>query len=275
MAITYRSASNAQSYPSNPITIALPAGTQAGDLLILIIYGYDCDGLTTPSGFTVYNTEFTDEYDMVCYYKIATAGDVSAGSYTIQHNGANGGRTAGMLAFSGITSEYYFASSSTTGKNNVSPYSYSYAISIGTPIENVLMIMATGARDTAGDCDITNHAITNQNPTWNLVVEKSSNNSEEELKILYAIQTRTSDSTGNITATGTSALDQITAMISCFTPIKTQTFTDTLTITDTNIGDTNGIFIDIASTTDTLIGEKGRVWNKTSKPTTTWTKINK
>jgi hypothetical protein len=67
---------------ANPFTLALPAGSQAGDLAILFIAGAVSTG---PSGWTPLYTFTTGLWNQLTYSKVLTSGDISAGSVSISN----------------------------------------------------------------------------------------------------------------------------------------------------------------------------------------------
>ena len=104
-AIAYRAGSNAGVASSSSLSITLPAGTVANDVLIATIAVRPV-GTTigTPSGWTkIRNTAQSSDVtlNMATFYRVATGSD--AASYTWTFSGSSHtGAVGGMLAFSGV-----------------------------------------------------------------------------------------------------------------------------------------------------------------------------
>lgn len=99
--------SNATTTPATSIVCTHPTGLTAGDLMTLFVgtLNYSDDhSISTPSGWTVieYQQINSSQLNFAGYEKIATAGDVSAGSTTVSIvNGTPNILAYAMLAFSG------------------------------------------------------------------------------------------------------------------------------------------------------------------------------
>jgi hypothetical protein len=105
-----RSTNTGKATSVSSIACTHPAGLAEGDLLVLFV-GKMTEGsdrtISTPSGWTKQEsiTSSNDNrQDLACFKKVATAGDVSAGSTTVSFSGTVDSTTYGVYAITGAAS---------------------------------------------------------------------------------------------------------------------------------------------------------------------------
>lgn len=85
MAIAVRATSFVYVNNSNTGTVTLPAGSTAGDWLVLLVaHGF---AVNTPAGYDLIENTNQGFYNGGCYAKVLTAGDITAGSVTVTFTG--------------------------------------------------------------------------------------------------------------------------------------------------------------------------------------------
>ena len=87
MALAPRSTSSAYVNNASSITVALPAGSVAGDLCILFAgHGYNVSGIT--AGWTTLDNSAGSNFNGATYVKTLVASDITAGNVTVNFGGA-------------------------------------------------------------------------------------------------------------------------------------------------------------------------------------------
>lgn len=143
-----RAVSSGQTNTSgSSVSCTHPTGLTVGDLMVLFVHIYHNSQnrtITTPSGWALQNSVSgaADLRDLgkvlSCFTKVATAGDVSAGSTTVSFSGAPQDNSWGMYAISGTAvghevadseGDYEQETSVTTGSTS---YSNSFTTDITT-----------------------------------------------------------------------------------------------------------------------------------------------
>lgn len=198
-------------------TMALPSGTAANELLILI-YGYAGSSSSDDSvGFDSDAGELTElhvngeiEFADVGYtgsffggarYFIATAADVSAG--TINMHGNDGFSYVGyadLYRISGDTSGYLVSASYDTVTNATPSFDNDVT---GVSASGILLLMAISA-STGATLTASGYAVTTDNPTWTEITDTSQDDGGGQRVGIHTAysNTRTSaSSTGNSTMT--------------------------------------------------------------------------
>ncbi len=131
-----------QGTDSGSITIAPPASTAAGDLLLLMVNKDGSGNVATPSGWTLINQGDCDSgaCDLGVYYKIATSSEPA--NYTISWTGSEQG-VAGILRYTGAnTTDPIDTSGAATG-DSANPQ----APSVTTGVTNTRVVRIYGADD--------------------------------------------------------------------------------------------------------------------------------
>jgi hypothetical protein len=96
--------SSATDTDGSSIVATHPSGLTAGDLMILLvgIFNGGARTITTPSGWTVeHSANDENRFRFAVYKKVATSGDVSAGSTTVSFSGTVDKSAFGMYAITG------------------------------------------------------------------------------------------------------------------------------------------------------------------------------
>lgn len=94
-----QSSQTATTTSASSVTITKPTGLAVGDFMFAFIgfeNGSTARTFTTPSGWTLLQTNPTDSEGVACFYKEATSGDVAASNFTFSLSGA-ADRLGGVL----------------------------------------------------------------------------------------------------------------------------------------------------------------------------------
>lgn len=96
-------ASNIQSASAASYTVTWPAGTIAGD--VVIIFGGHAFAFNNPAGWTILDNQTGTNFGGAAWVKVMTAGDITAGSVTITTTGSFNGVLA-AVTLTGTTVKY-------------------------------------------------------------------------------------------------------------------------------------------------------------------------
>jgi hypothetical protein len=268
---------------STAISLTKPTGTIDGDLLITVI----CSAGTAapsgvPSGWTLIRSNDSGgsgtQASMHSYYKVASSEGASY-SWT-----ASGGPSGGMvLRITGQDSTHIDVS---TGTGAQTSGGVGNDMSSGSTISaarvNELIIMAAVVYDTdVGTPSLSDWKIATNNPTWTELYDNSLNAGSGNnwvMGLAYALRTD-SGATGapSFDWTGGSGWERYAAQTILVSNLNAQTFTETVTCTDTHVNNVgfNLTVADSVTPTDTVTSEKQKTWATQNKSSTTWTNIDK
>jgi len=215
MAVAFRGKTTAVWGTYGSVNITLPAGTQAGDLLILHMQtnqGGD-SGWTAPSGSTLIVKEATGgQYQFACW-KIATATDITNGYYTFDFKGATVYYC--LLAFSG-THQTTPISAYDTGTGSISETSGTLDSAV-TPAANCMFAYFAKL---ANDNTFTTCSMATSDPTFSL--DFTANNTagaDTTYGVWHSGVRSASTATGNVTVgVGTSSTDGLTGLLVAIAP---------------------------------------------------------
>lgn len=290
MAIAYQSYKANYSTTGTTVTVDKPTSLAVGDLMIgYFTCDWDCPydstapTLTQPSGWTqIVQTGKSPQGISVCYdgiqtqisFKYATQSDVDATSFTFTSSNSGQSKEAQILRITGArVSSAVYDYDYTTGYSGSDSGPSLTCPSIDVGFADSMILMFISASNST--MDPSNYAIATSNPSWTEILDGSSPYSNN---CAYAVRTE-STATGGSTAHGDSNYTNWVFITLSLSPAQSWSTTISETVTDTEIITSfRGILLEINDTTkgsDSIETSKSRQWNKTSKPTTTWTKINK
>lgn len=201
MAVTFRGKTTGAWATYNSVNITLPAGTQAGDLLILHVKTNvtGTKNYTTPSGATDIIEALTNGVFQYACWKIATSTDISNGYLAMDLSPAD--CYYSLLAFSG-THQTNPISGSQPGSGNIAGTSATITLdSALTPSANCMFAFFAGA---SNDGIFTTCSMATSDPTFSL--DFTANNTvgaDTTYGVWHSGVRSASTSTGNITV-GTS-----------------------------------------------------------------------
>jgi len=280
MAATFKTESHGGSTTNTTSTVVTkPNGTVDGDLLIAIIgkvRGNDNRLISSvPSGWSQIHVDFTDDglgYSrLYAYAKVASSepNDWTWGWDGIMISSWGCYRIEGFDPAGAITT-----SAIAHANNGTSP---SYTNTVTPTIPQSLILMSNWFSSTTSQT-ISGQAVTTSNPTWTEVAEQSNASGCGTLSLAWAIRPETT-ATGNSTATISGTDNPYNNSLSSIIVVSRITaFTATIEDTTTN---TEMVVMqkalmntqtDILALSETVETTKGRLWNKTNKPSTTWNK---
>lgn len=278
MSLAYRSSSSATSSGTNDQVVTKPSNVAVGDLLIAIKSMNGATPTETQSGWTKIITFSSNSVvTQVIFYRIADSTDVAATNYTLTF-GSNNTKVGAILAFSGGRSEQVVTGSASDVKtNNTNPVTMSNSVTNLYGISLLIMSIASADSDGGDYNKITGVSIANENPTWTSVIQTPNNGSDIfGLRVFYALRdatvTTTGNSTINISGYATNVANMSSIVIS-FPELKTNEISETVTYSETRLSTIKSTISETVTFTENFVSSIGRVWNKITKPVTTW--INK
>jgi hypothetical protein len=99
--ITLRAASTGANPIANKLVIPVPAGVQAGDVIVAVVDVKAAPAVATPAGWTlVSNTVNGSSFRQLVFWRVATGAEPASYQWTY---GENRAATGAMLAYSGVS----------------------------------------------------------------------------------------------------------------------------------------------------------------------------
>lgn len=270
MAVAVQSTASTGLATATSTVITKPTGTAVGDLLIAFILSeIGVNQNSVPSGWSVLRTSETN-VRLVSYYKIATSTEVAASNFTwgVSSSAVVGG---GILRIDGFPAgDPFWADNGGAVSNSATP---SVAAGVTPSIANSLLIQAWGC--TQGTGTLSTYAVATSDPTWTEAFESTTaDGADYTIGVAYANRTETT-ATGNVSvATTGAATSDWDVQLIAIAPGKDFTQTDTVTETDTVIGDHTSTYSETITETDTQTFEESG-WVSTTKSATSWTNTSK
>lgn len=263
------------------IVIDKPTGLAVGNYMIAFLQASSItDKFNTPTGWTKLLTHsLVSSLYGVFFIKTADSSDVAASNFTFTLTSSEVFNAVLMR----ITGQ---SSSKSINVYSIDPVTVSDTktptiTNTITPYNDSLILMVTSTYQDGGSAfSISNYAIETSNPTWTEVVDSVYTPASNSRGISVAQSNRPqSSATGNssyiITSSAAATTFDTTAFLLDIPSDKNVTIEETVTISETLNKDLNIYFTDIVTFTETLIQSIGRVWNKITKPITTWINHNK
>lgn len=136
-------------FAEGAITVDYPSGIVAGELMILFLFCSELDSISTPSGWTVVSNDTIAfqgdvDTDVYVYKKVVSAGDVTAGSISVDVDD-----TAGQLAYTCFRISNYNTITSTeqvdSGDDTSTGTTRAHTVSITPTTSGSLLLMACGS----------------------------------------------------------------------------------------------------------------------------------
>lgn len=285
MAVAYAGITVVGVSDSTSTNITLPAGTTAGDILILrLCWGghtsetYDITGFTAfyenQSAFSRPNVSY---YKDSAGYKVATSGDITAGYVTVSSSGTFGSSCIGTLirVTGGASDNIQYASAGVNGSS-----SPSYGNSITPSYANSLLLLNIFATTYLGVPAISAQAIATSNPSWTEVNEYNNGSGDglSNIATAWAIRpeiTATGNSSCTLSATRNSngLLIVIAPLVNASVSATPLSLTSTI-VPPTLTGTANvaGVPIAITSTiVPPVVTTPADAWTKQTKNGGSWT----
>lgn len=223
-------------FTEGAITVDYPSGIVANELMILVLFCSEFDTISTPSGWTVVTnttTEFQGDVDtdVYIYRKVVSAGDVTAGSISVDV-----GDTSGELAYVCFRISGYNTATpveqTSSGDNTSTGTSRAHTVSITPSTSGSLLIVCsgwdgqgtTGTYSATGSPSFTEVADFQRSTTDTVSVAYAQiNNTTEITSLSFASSTSTSRSQqiGFLVRTAVDSTDTLTFVSStqtAFTP---------------------------------------------------------
>ncbi len=256
---------NTNSANAGSVVITKPTGVVEGDFMIATINAQSDSNppvVTPPAGWSTVVISNGTADSLTTFSKIA--GSSEEANYTFSMTFDTNKYMIGSITR--ITGSKYVDISS--GKSNsASTTATGTALSPVNTDGVMLFFVGSGAVTTTSS-----YAIATNNPNWteqfNVIISP-------HLSLAMAYSSRPEiTSTGAVTATiDSSAINEVNLIV-----LKTfpeNTINETLSVTETKLVNTEYKQLETITTLDSLLGILNRLWNKISKPSTTWTKKNK
>lgn len=267
--LTYQSTQIGSALSSSSYRINKPTSLTVGDLMFTKLNYNQSTLFSVPSGFNTLVTTTTTNLRETIFWKIADSGDVSASYFDFS--------TSGSAMFYGTISRF-------TGTDSTTPVTlYSAFTGSSTTISpptltptsknSIIILSATTVANTA---TYSGYSIAIDNPTFTEIVDSGNIGGffSSCLAISNLRTNITATGTGNITSTGTPT-QTIGHMIIINPSITSSIITETITTSETIHKMVSSIFTATVSVTDSILQTLSRLWNKVSKPVTTWRNRNK
>lgn len=224
---TIQSYNTANPGNGSSVTVTKPTGLAVGDLMIAhYAYGDATDTMGTLSGWThEVNNESAGGTSIKTgiQWKIADSGDVAASNFTFSLSGASNSPIVALIRIDGYVSTDLLNNAGELIGNSGSP-SYNNTV---TPISpSSLMLFFITAGNPGATPNISNYAMTTDNPTWSELYQVDVASSHC-ISLGYATRTATT-ATGNSSATitGSGSQDSYGAMVSIGNPTSVTTAID-------------------------------------------------
>lgn len=278
-AITVEQTTSAD-FAEGAITVDYPSGIAEGDLMVLVLMYHQSDTMSTPSGWTdvsgsaVFAGGDVDVYPKV-YKKVVSAGDVSAGSLSVDVDD-----TSGKLAYVCFRISGYNTTTSTeqvdSGDDTSTGVTRSHTVSI-TPSTSGSLLIVIAALES--DETISNYTATGS-PTFTEVFQHDRDGADQ-ISVVYAQV----NSTSEITTLGCTSSSSITRSQQLGFIVRTRVDSDaTPTFVSSNQSlfspagraDTNGTISFVESDGHSVFSPEGdyttpTVWTNEAEDSTTWT----
>lgn len=247
------------------------ANLAVGDLMIShFVFGDEGVTITIPSGWTQINkTEnVPGNFTSQIAYKIADAGDVSGNSFQFSHNGASSTIRLRILRITGHRASATTVITASSGQANTA--STTVTAPTVTPVEpeSLIMLFASMQRSTAQTAS--GYALATSSPSFSEHYDPNL----ATITVACASGARTAiTATGNGTATLTESERSIGQLVVISPPIS-QTFTETITMSESLNYDMTTIVSDTVTMTEDVDSDEGRIRN-TDKNLEDWTNLDK
>jgi hypothetical protein len=261
--LTYQSVQTNSASTSATVVVTKPTGLTAGDLMLSQFTVTSPGTVVLPSGFTEIERQTTTASSSISVlsYKIATSGDAAASDFTF-NAGATTDMRASIIRISNPKSSPIGVYSQATedSANITSP-------AITQSKNNSLLFFFTKIGNAY---TVSGYTIATSNPTWTEIYDTSDANGG--FSCAYAFRSPAT-STGTASANISSSSKNIGQLIEVLSNPQTSLVEETVTMVETITKKIKRTFTDTLTLSENTTSSKGRNWNKTTKPTTTW--VNK
>jgi hypothetical protein len=262
---------------STAITLTTPTGTADGDLLLTIIFSSGTAAPSSvPSGWTFIRSNDSSgaatQASLHSYYKIASS-EPADYSWT-----SSGNPSGGMiLRITGHDSSPIDNSTGAGVQGSGAVGNNTTAGSTMTPSRvNELIIMAAIVFNTdLATPSLSGWEISTDNPSWTELYDNALNSGSGNnwvMGLAYATRPQTSATGSPIFDYTPGGGDRSAAQTILITNLNAQTFTETVTCTDTHVNNVgfNLTVSDSVTPTETVTTEKQKTWATQNKSSTTW-----
>lgn len=258
------------------LVITKPSGTVDGELMVAALaYNGSSNPFTPPAGWTLIsdsNSASTSPKGLVTYYRIASSEGANY-TWTLSSNTVGGA----ILRISGIQDTPIGASSaSTSGSSTTSSPSPTPSGITPTQTNQLLLAFTVAYQDGASTFTSTaGYTVATDDPTWTEQYDDNFNMGVGKFSQAMAWALRSqSTATGALSFTTNVAVDRYATQLIAITRFDSQTFTETVTCTDSGTNNNIGFNLttsDTVTTTDITVAEKTRLWVEQNKSSSTWT----
>jgi hypothetical protein len=286
MAVTYQSVQTNTPANQTSTVITKPTSLGVGDLMVAHIGAVRNGGMdiTAPAGWTLIRRQSRDtgvEVEIAAFYKVATSDDVAASDFTFSATNTSSlfiGGAIYRITGGGVTTIIDASNSTSASSQNVN-----VDASITPTRANDLILMLGGANGASSTISFSSQAIATSNPTW---TERYDMTSTSTLGIFGATAVRPeTTATGNTSynvANSTSDTQNVVIMIAVANSLEasvTVTPGELILTAGTNLVKT-GVKVLVTAgnlilTAGTTLVKKAIGWATTTKPSTTWTNLDK
>lgn len=289
MAVAYESVSTNTSINKDAVSVLKPSGLAVGDLMLAHVACSRSDAGSmaahTSTGFTEVATDESNSGTATnratALYKIATADDVSASSFTFTSSGGPNSSAVALYRFSGASSVTGAAddnpstTATPTFTNTITP----------TFADSILVFMASCAN--AGGATFSGYAVTTDNPTWTerYDVQETGVASDGDTSIAGATGPRSqTTATGNSTVTiSTSVTDSVGIIVAVYpntnVTVSPAVVTATLTVQAPSVVGNANVSPTVVTTTLAVqaptVTTSPPTWSNESKNSSTWVNQDK
>lgn len=268
MAIALASHQSNGTTAGTTITVTKPTSTASGDLLIAHLVVQDATASWTGlDGFTsIAQVQGSGMASRICY-KVATGSEPDPFTFTVDANGSGDAKLATVSRITGARKNTSLVISANSGQANST--STTVTATTVTPVEanSLLMFFACN-----GDSKThSGYAIATSNPSWTEIVEGTQSTLSHASA--YALRPEIT-ATGSGTATLSATAANIGQMI-VVSEMPTFTTLDTVSGTDTFLGNLGLLIANTITATDTITSTIARLWTKLTRNVKTWTNQDK
>lgn len=265
MAVAYQESISNTSGSATSLTASGFVGLTVGDLMVAqFSVGNSSITVTPPASWTliVQTANPVDVMTSYLAYKIATAGDVSGNSFQFSHNVAATVCKLYILRING----HRIVSTIPTSSGQANDTTATITAPTVTPtMANSMLLFFTFADSSSNS--VSSYAIATSNPTWTEIYDNNANN--YVASCAWSVRPEVT-ATGSGTATAAVSSNNVGQLVVVSAPqIISQT--DTVTSTDSFLGDLTLNSTDTVTSTEAMTIPKSRSWTANPKSSTTWT----